>query len=84
MEPATIVGLTAAVLSSLSMTPQVIKIHRTRKTDDLSLPTFCSLAAGLFLWLVYGIMIMAVPVIIGNAVGLSLVLYVVIMKFRYG
>lgn len=84
MEPATIVGLTAAVLSSLSMTPQVIKIYRTRKTDDLSLPAFFSLAAGLFLWLVYGIMIIAVPVIIGNAVGLSLVLYVVLMKFRYG
>ncbi|MDD5475643.1 MAG: SemiSWEET transporter [Syntrophales bacterium] len=84
MELATVVGLAAAFLSSLSMAPQVIKIYRTRKTGDLSLPAFCSLAAGLFLWFIYGIMIVAVPVVIGNAVGLSLVLYVVIMKLRYG
>lgn len=84
MDLATIIGLAAAVLSSLSMSPQVIKIYRTRQTGDLSLPAFLSLATGLFLWFVYGIMIGAVPVIIGNAVGMSLVLYVVIMKLKHG
>ncbi|HET57723.1 MAG TPA: hypothetical protein ENN35_04680 [Deltaproteobacteria bacterium] len=84
MDIATFIGLAAAVLSSLAMTPQVIKIYRTRQTGDLSLPAFLSLATGLFLWLVYGVMIGAMPVIVGNAVGFSLVMYVVVMKLKQG
>ncbi|MFA7461757.1 MAG: SemiSWEET transporter [Anaerovoracaceae bacterium] len=84
MELTTLIGLAAAVLSSLSMAPQVVKIYRTRQTKDLSLPAFLCLATGLFLWLVYGIMIGAMPVIVGNAVGFSLVFYVVVMKLKHG
>lgn len=80
----TVIGLSAAFLSAISMIPQVMKVYRTKKTEDLSLWAFCVLAAGLFLWLVYGIMIQAVPVIIGNAIGLSLVCYIVVMKIRHG
>jgi MtN3 and saliva related transmembrane protein len=78
------VGFSAALLSAVSMAPQVIKVYRTKKTEDLSLSAFLVLACGLFLWLVYGILIHALPVIAGNAVGLTFVLYVVIMKIRYG
>jgi MtN3 and saliva related transmembrane protein len=84
MNTATIIGLTAAFLSSISMIPQVIKVYRTKKTENLSLGAFSVLAVGLFLWFVYGIMIKAMPVIIGNAIGLSLVCYIVVMKIRNG
>lgn len=84
MEAATMIGFIAAILTSLSMSPQVIKIYRTRQTADLSLPAFSSLATGLFLWFIYGVMIGALPVIVGNAVGLSLVMYVVVMKIKQG
>jgi MtN3 and saliva related transmembrane protein len=84
MNTATIIGLSAAFLSSISMIPQVIKVYRTKKTKDLSLGAFSVLAVGLFLWFVYGIMIQAIPVIIGNAIGLSLVCYIIIMKIRNG
>ncbi|MBW2638299.1 MAG: SemiSWEET transporter [Deltaproteobacteria bacterium] len=84
MNTATIIGLTAAFLSSISMIPQVMKVYRTKKTKDLSLGAFAVLAVGLFLWFVYGIMIQAIPVIIGNAIGLSLVCYIVIMKIQHG
>jgi len=83
MTVSTIIGLVAAALSSFSMAPQVIKIFKTRKTDDLSLGAFSALATGLFLWLVYGILIAELPVIVGNAVGLAMVLYIVIMKLRH-
>lgn len=83
MSVATIIGLAAAVLSSLSMAPQVIKIFRTKKTDDLSLGAFGALASGLFLWLVYGILIREFPVIAGNAVGLAMVMYIVVIKIRH-
>ena len=84
MNTATVIGLVAAVLSSFSMAPQVIKIFKTKKTTDLSLGAFSVLATGLFLWLIYGIMIGAMPVILGNAIGFSMVMYIVIMKLMHG
>ncbi|MCK9276274.1 MAG: SemiSWEET transporter [Syntrophales bacterium] len=84
MDTATFIGLVAAALSSLSMAPQVIKIFKTKKTHDLSLGAFSVLASGLFLWFVYGILIGELPVIAGNALGLSMVVYIIIMKLRHG
>ena len=84
MDIADIIGFTAAVICSLAMIPQVVKIYRTKETRDLSLGTFAALGTGLFLWVVYGLLIHSVPVIFGNAVGVSLVLYVIIMKLIHG
>jgi len=81
---ADLIGFMAAIICSLSMTPQVLKIHRTKKTDDLSLGAFSVLATGLFLWLMYGLLIHSVPIVAGNAVGMSLTLYIIVMKIRHG
>lgn len=78
------IGFSAALLSAVSMAPQVLKVYHTKKTGDLSLWAFSVLASGLFLWLIYGILIRAVPVIIGNAVGFTFSMYIVIMKIKYG
>ncbi len=84
MNIATIIGFLAAFLSAISMAPQVIKIYRTRKTKDLSLGAFSVLASGLLLWMVYGIIIEAIPVIVGNAVGFSFSMYIILMKIKNG
>jgi MtN3 and saliva related transmembrane protein len=84
MGMANMIGFLAALLSALSMAPQVVKVHRTKKTEDLSLWAFTALTGGLFMWLIYGILIQSLPVIIGNTVGCLFSLYIVIMKIRYG
>jgi len=84
MSIADIIGFTAAVICSLSMTPQVIKIYRTKKTQDLSLSAFSVLATGLSLWFLYGVLIHSIPVIAGNAIGVSFTLYIIIMKILHG
>ncbi|MBN2516168.1 MAG: SemiSWEET transporter [Deltaproteobacteria bacterium] len=84
MDLVNVIGFSAALLSAVSMAPQVLKVYRTKKTGDLSLWAFSVLAGGLFLWLIYGILIRAIPVIIGNAVGFIFSMYIVMMKFRYG
>jgi len=84
MSIADLIGFMAAVICSISMTPQVIKIYRTKKTNDLSLGAFSVLAAGLFLWLVYGLLIHSIPVIAGNAIGVGFTLYIIIMKILHG
>ncbi len=84
MNTADIVGFVAAVISSLAMSPQVIKIYKTKKTHDLSLGAFSVLGTGLFLWLVYGFMISSMPIIVGNAIGFTFTLYIITMKIRQG
>jgi len=79
-----IIGLVAGILCTLSFLPQVVKIFRTKQTKDLSLITFSMLSIGVFLWLIYGILIKEFPVIAANSVTLILALLIVIMKIKYG
>jgi MtN3 and saliva related transmembrane protein len=82
--PVNIIGLVAATLTTIAMLPQVIQIHRTRKTRDLSLPTFLLFNLGLLLWLIYGLLIHSLPLIAGNTVSLMLAGYILVMKVRHG
>jgi len=52
----TLIGLAAAFCASFSYLPQVIKCWKTRETEDLSLGMLALLAAGLTLWVVYGVL----------------------------
>lgn len=79
-----LVGIVAGTLCAISFIPQVLKILKTKETKNLSLVTFMVFSAGVFLWLIYGIMIMEWPVIIANGVIFTLAILVVIMKIKYG
>lgn len=79
-----VIGMLAGTLCAISLLPQVIKIFRTKHARDLSLTTFCILSLGVFLWLIYGILINEIPVISTNAVILILCLSIVAMKIKYG
>lgn len=84
VELITIVGLLAALFSTVSFLPQVIKAFKSRQTKDISLSMYAVLTTGIFLWLVYGLAMGDVPIIIANAVTLVLVSFVLILKVRYG
>lgn len=79
-----IIGSIAGILCTASFLPQVIKIYKTKNTKDLSLAAFATLGSGVFFWLIYGILIMELPIIIANAISLILIILIVIMKKRYG
>lgn len=66
------VGTVAAMLTTLAFVPQVVKTWRTRQTRDISLAMWLLFVVGVALWLVYGMMIEAWPVIISNALTLGL------------
>jgi len=78
------VGIIAAFLTTISFLPQVIKIYKTKNTRDLSLWTFVIFLVGVCCWLLYGILIGEVPVIIANLMTMVLIIYIIIMKLRYG
>ena len=79
-----IVGFMAAILTTFAFVPQVVKVWRTRSTSGISLGMYSLFTLGVSLWLVYGILIHAWPVILANSVTLVLAGSVLVMKLRFG
>ncbi len=79
-----IIGLIAGLLCTAAFLPQVIKIFKTKSAKDLSLATFSIFSLGVFLWLIYGILIKQIPIILTNAMILILALLILAMKIKYG
>lgn len=77
------IGFVAATLTTCAFVPQAFKVYQTKKTADLSLALFAMLFVGVFLWLLYGLLINAMPVIVANAVTLAFVSYILYAKLRY-
>ena len=79
-----IIGLVAATLTTAAFVPQALHSLRTRNLEGVSLGMYATFTAGVALWLVYGILIAAWPIVAANAVTLVLALAILVMKLRYG
>ena len=79
----TIVGFMAAALTTLSFLPQAIKTIKSKQTKDLSFGMYLAFTAGVFLWLIYGILIGDAPVIIANSITFILTITILILKIIY-
>ncbi|ODS40045.1 MAG: hypothetical protein A7315_09835 [Candidatus Altiarchaeales archaeon WOR_SM1_79] len=84
MEWITMIGLLAAACTTLAFLPQAIKALRTKQTRDLSLPTYLVLTIGLFLWLVYGLLISNLPIIMANGISSIIGVIIIALKIKYG
>jgi MtN3 and saliva related transmembrane protein len=78
-----LIGYAAAGLTTLSFVPQAWLTFRTRDVRGISLGMYCAFALGVALWLVYGWLLQAWPVVLANAVTLTLALCILGMKLRY-
>lgn len=83
MDIPTLLGLGAGGLTTVAFVPQVLKTWRTKSGNDISLGMFLLFSTGVLLWLIYGILIDALPVILANAVTLLLSLAILALKLRY-
>lgn len=82
-EVTNIIGIAAGVCTGISMLPQVIKILREKKADDVSLPMLLLLIAGLACWIWYGIRKQDWPIIATNSFSLLLNVLIVLLKWQY-
>lgn len=82
--PVTFVGLAAAFCTTVAFLPQVIKTWRTRSTKDISLVMFLVFTTGIFLWLVYGVLLRDVPLIVANGTTFVLSGTILYFKLRHG
>ncbi len=83
MEIITVIGLLAGTFTTISFLPQVIKTWKTRSTRDVSLGMFSLFCIGVFLWLVYGILVGDLPIIITNIVTFLLAATILWFKLKY-
>lgn len=83
MQPITILGFLAGTLTTLSFVPQVHKAWSTKRCTDLSLGMLLAFGTGVALWLVYGLLLHAAPIIVANVVTLVLILVLLLLKARY-
>ncbi|MBE2179662.1 MAG: SemiSWEET transporter [Chthoniobacterales bacterium] len=79
----TVLGLLAGVLTTLSFLPQVLKAWKSRSTRDISLGMFLMFCTGVFLWIVYGVLVADIPVIAANVLTFLLAATILILKLRY-
>ena len=78
------IGSVAAALTTLSFVPQAWQTFKTRDVSGISLGMYAAFTLGVALWLVYGLLISAWPVIIANVITLVLALAILWMKLRFG
>jgi MtN3 and saliva related transmembrane protein len=83
MRPEDLIGTLAASLTTISFLPQVWHTFRTRDVSGISLGMYSIFTVGVALWLVYGWMLGAVPIVIANFITLTFALAILGMKLRY-
>ncbi len=84
MSSITIIGLVAACFTTFSFVPQALKIIKNKETGDLSLLMCLSLETGIFLWLIYGLLLGNIPIMLANGVTLIFTTLVLVLKFKFG
>ncbi len=83
MDAVTLLGLIAAMLTTSSFVPQVVRTWRLKETKDISLWMFLLIGAGIFLWMIYGFLIRDLPVIAANMVSFMFVSLILYFKIKY-
>jgi MtN3 and saliva related transmembrane protein len=77
-------GYVAASLTTLSFVPQAWHTFQTRDVSGISLGMYSAFTLGVLLWLVYGVMLGAWPMIVANVITLALATGILVMKLVLG
>jgi MtN3 and saliva related transmembrane protein len=64
--------------------PQAWLSFRTGDVSGISLGMYASFTVGVALWLAYGVVLGAWPIVVANAITLMLALCILVMKLRGG
>ena len=78
------IGFAAAALTTTSFVPQAWLTFKTRDVSGISLGMYSAFTLGVALWLLYGVMLSAWPIVVANAITLALACAILGMKLRYG
>ena len=77
-----IIGYVAAVLTTSSFLPQVIKVWKSKSSEGVSVTMYMVMLTGVILWGIYGFYIGSRSVLLANFVAGLLQLMILIIVFR--
>jgi MtN3 and saliva related transmembrane protein len=83
MELTDIIGYLAASLTTASFLPQAMHTFRTKDVTGISLGMYSVFTLGVSMWLLYGILLGAWPIVIANTITTALASFILWMKVRY-
>jgi MtN3 and saliva related transmembrane protein len=83
MDITQLIGIGASIGTGISLLPQLMKIKKEKKAENVSLPMLGVLFAGLVLWIVYGILKDDWIIIVSNGVSLLLNGWTVVLSLKY-
>lgn len=78
------IGYPAAALTTAAFVPQAWLSWRSRDLSGVSLGMYGVFTLGVALWLLYGLLLGAWPIVWANAITLGLALFIVLLKLRHG
>jgi MtN3 and saliva related transmembrane protein len=78
-----LIGSLAAILTTASFLPQAWHTFQTKDVSGISLGMYSVFTSGVAMWLVYGMMLQAWPIVIANCITLALASAILVMKLRY-
>ena len=76
------IGFVAAISTTLSFVPQVLKTLRSGQTRDISLAMWLAFCTGVALWTIYGLLLGAWPIVASNIPTLALAGTILVLKIR--
>ena len=76
-------GLAAGAITSIGFLPQIVKGYATKRLDDVSFWMPLVLAAGMSLWLIYGVLRNDIAIIVANTFGVGCNILILVMKKFY-
>ncbi|MDA8477167.1 SemiSWEET transporter [Citrobacter sp. Awk 4] len=82
MDYINIIGFIGGGCTTISFIPQVALVLKTKSTKDISLMMYSVFVFGISLWLLYGILSGALPVIIPNLITFVLAGSILFMKIK--
>ena len=78
-----IIGMAAGICTAVSLLPQIIKVLKEKKAQDISLFYLLVLLCGLALWTYYGFLREDIPIIATNIFSMLLNIIMLILGIVY-
>jgi MtN3 and saliva related transmembrane protein len=77
------IGIAAGICTAISLLPQIIKVIREKKTEDISIFYLLVLLIGLGLWTYYGFLKDDLPIIATNIFSMVLNITMICLGLYY-
>jgi MtN3 and saliva related transmembrane protein len=78
-----VVGVVAGILTSVALLPQVVKVYREKRSEQISIGYLVTLMSGQSLWIVYGILRSDTPVVATNIFSITVSLVMLVLGIKY-